>query len=62
MKLLLVSVTAAIVLWGCASSEQLAANEDAKCQAYGFSPGAYGYPECRMNLDMLRQQAQKHTW
>ena len=60
MRLLIIAV-AAMMLSGCASRQQLAANDDAKCQSYGFTPGRAGYPECRMNLDLSRQPARQQA-
>ena len=48
-----------VALAGCTSSErsaQIAANEDAACQSYGFKPGSDAYVNCRTQLAATRQQ------
>ena len=34
-----------------------AANDEAKCQSFGFRPGSDSYAQCRMNLDSQRNAA-----
>ena len=46
-----------MMLAGCASAAQVAAIDDNKCQSYGFAPGSEGYAQCRMTMDVQRQQA-----
>jgi hypothetical protein len=50
-------IATAVTLTGCANAGQLAANDDDKCQSYGFAPGTQGYAQCRMSMDASRQQA-----
>jgi hypothetical protein len=32
----------------------IAANDDARCQSFGFQPASDGYAQCRMNMDNQR--------
>lgn len=45
---------ALLALSGCASAEQIAAADNAKCQSFGATPGTPTYVECRMEQDRLR--------
>jgi hypothetical protein len=47
----------ALALEGCVTTEQQLAIDDQQCHSYGFAGGTQGYAQCRMNLDMQRQQA-----
>jgi hypothetical protein len=47
----------ALALEGCATTEQQLATDDQQCHSYGFVAGSQGYAQCRMSLDMQRQQA-----
>src|SRR5262249_10292122 len=55
----------AAMLVGCANEAeqrgQAAANDDARCQSYGVSPGSPGYVQCRMNMDNLRAQNEQQN-
>jgi len=47
----------AVLLAGCASAEQIAAQQDRTCQSYGMLPGTPEYGACRMQLaDVQRAQ------
>jgi expansin (peptidoglycan-binding protein) len=50
-------IASAALLASCASSAELAAADDSKCQSYGFALGSEGYAQCRMTMDTQRQQA-----
>jgi transcriptional regulator with XRE-family HTH domain len=45
-------------LVGCATPEQLAKADDAKCRSYGSEAGSDAYVQCRAALDAARTQAQ----
>jgi hypothetical protein len=52
-----------LFLAGCASKPpeaalDIAAQDDAKCQAYGLKPGSPEYEKCRTKLADLRAQAE----
>jgi hypothetical protein len=47
----------ALMLASCASRPPVAAIDDDKCKNYGFAPGSDAYAQCRMSLDVSRQQA-----
>lgn len=44
-------------LIGCATAEETASQDDAKCASYGASSGSPGYASCRVTLDQGRRQA-----
>jgi hypothetical protein len=46
----------AAALAGCASAEQIAAADDAKCIGYGFTKGTDSFARCRLALDTSRQE------
>jgi hypothetical protein len=52
-----VYVLICLALGGCATAEQLAAEDDAKCTAYGANHGSPAYVQCRSQLDAARTQA-----
>lgn len=46
-----------LALAGCGpTTAELAAQDTAKCENYGFTPGSQGFASCRMHLDQHRQQ------
>lgn len=51
-----IAALALLALTGCASQQQIAANDDATCQSYGAVPGSNAYIQCRMQRDGIRQQ------
>jgi hypothetical protein len=57
MRIWIALMAIATTLAGCVSAAQLAAGDDSKCKSYGFTSGSPGYAQCRMNLDLQRQQA-----
>lgn len=50
------AILLALLLAGCASRQEIAADDDATCQSYGAQPGSNAYVECRMRRDNIRQQ------
>lgn len=46
------------MLGGCASSEQIAAQQDRTCQSYGMLPGTPEYAACRVQLAQMQQAQQ----
>lgn len=42
-------------LSGCATAEQLQAQDDAQCQSYGAAPTTTAYTYCRTQLEQARQ-------
>lgn len=50
------AILLAFLLAGCASRQELAADDDATCQSYGVQPGSQAYVQCRMQRDGIRQQ------
>jgi hypothetical protein len=48
---------ATLPLCACASSAQLATNDDPICQSYGAEPGTRAYVQCRMGQGQERAQA-----
>jgi hypothetical protein len=54
-------VMATCVLASCASHTERATaratTDDDKCRSYGFIAGSDGYAQCRMAMDIQRQQA-----
>jgi len=54
---LAIAFTSAVLLASCASRVPAAAIDDDKCRSYGFVPGSDGYAQCRMSMDISRQQA-----
>ena len=65
MKSLFVSVVISMLLAGSANAGLLrdlfGPNDDQRCQSYGFRPGSQGYAQCRMTLDIQRQQERKNA-
>jgi hypothetical protein len=51
------AIALAGLLGGCVSAQQLAAQDDAKCQSYGAAPGTPAYANCRVQLDTTRTTA-----
>lgn len=47
---MVVFALAALGVVGCASPEQIAAQDDAQCRSYGVRPGMPQYVNCRMML------------
>ena len=52
-RTLLLLVTSAVLLGGCAA--QLAARDDSVCRSYGAVRGDPSYVSCRMQQEQLRQ-------
>lgn len=50
------AVVLSLVLAGCASRQEIAADDDATCRSYGAAPGSQAYIQCRMQRDGIRQQ------
>jgi hypothetical protein len=49
---ILVALTVAAMLCGCANSpEQIAAAQDEKCRSFGAQPGTQPYLNCRLQLE-----------
>ncbi|MDI3306836.1 MAG: hypothetical protein QJR07_07000 [Acetobacteraceae bacterium] len=46
-----------LMLSGCVSEEQIAADDRAKCQSYGFQPGTDGFANCMMQRESARWAA-----
>lgn len=44
-----------IILSGCVTAQDIAANDDDACQSYGAEPGSQAYFQCRMAKDNQRQ-------
>jgi hypothetical protein len=65
MKILFFSVVVSILLVGSANAGLLrdlfGPNDDQRCQSYGFHHGSQGYAQCRMTLDLQRQQDHKNA-
>jgi hypothetical protein len=59
VKTWFILVVIALVLVNCASQRaaERAATDADKCSSYGFKPGSDAYAQCRMTLDIQRQQA-----
>jgi hypothetical protein len=53
----ILAFTLAAPLASCASPAPVTAIDDDKCKSYGFTPGTDPYAQCRMSLDVSRQQA-----
>lgn len=45
------------LLASCVSRAPVATIDADKCKSYGFTPGTDQYAQCRMSLDISRQQA-----
>ena len=60
MKHLIALTAVVILIAGCASQEQKAAQqaaaEDAQCQSYGARPGTDAYIQCRLSLSQQHAQ------
>lgn len=54
MKALIVTVSAVILLAGCATSEQVALQDDATCQGWGAAAGSSDYAACRTAITQKR--------
>ena len=50
-----------LVLSGCASRQELAVNDDAKCQSYGLKFGTPEYAQCRQNTEEQRQENRRQA-
>jgi hypothetical protein len=50
---LLLTLTA---LAACVSPEQIAAEDQAYCIRYGFTPGTQGHAQCMLTVAQMRQQ------
>lgn len=50
----MVLILGALTLAGCKTTEQLVAEDDAKCLSYGVAKGSPPYVECRMRLETQR--------
>src|SRR5262249_2105630 len=50
------AIAIALMLAGCASSQQLAQTGDEKCRTDGLKPGTPEYDKCRTAFDAARQQ------
>jgi hypothetical protein len=61
MRIWIACIAIATTLAGCVSAAQLAAGDDSKCKSYGFTLGSPGYAQCRMSLDVQRQQAAREV-
>lgn len=48
----------ATVLEGCASAEQIAAQQDRTCQSYGMLSGTPEYADCRIQLAEIQRAQQ----
>ena len=61
MKLVLVLIATSMLLGGCATAAERAAQradrDNAKCAGYGFKPGTEAFAQCRMTQDVERQRA-----
>lgn len=55
------AVILALALCGCATPEQIAAMDDAKCTSLGAPPGSEGYATCRLAADYYRRQEQANA-
>jgi hypothetical protein len=51
------------LLGGCATGPLLTAEQrdDQKCQSYGFRSGGQAYAQCRMTLDLNRQERRRNA-
>ena len=62
MKSLFVSIVVSMLLVGSANAGILRELlglpnvDDQRCQSYGFRPGTQGYANCRLTLEVSRQQ------
>ena len=57
MVLCCLAVVSASMLGGCTTAVQQAAIDEQQCQSYGFVSGTQTFAQCRMTLDVQRQQA-----
>jgi hypothetical protein len=51
-----IAAIAVASLAGCASPQQLGAQDDSACQSYGAIPGTPAYSDCRLRLAEMRNQ------
>jgi len=56
MRFVVPALLSVLMLSGCVSSEQLAAQDDNKCQSYGAAPGSQDYVQCRMWAETERRK------
>lgn len=66
MRLVILASLLLGLLSGCASlsgpsPEELRANDQATCAAYGFKPGTDTYAYCMMQLDQVHRQESKEA-
>jgi len=58
-------LAAAFFLVGCQTTrptpEQISAEQDAKCQSFGYQKGSTGYASCRQSLYMEEQRQREQT-
>jgi hypothetical protein len=51
------ALTLASASYATQCAAESAATDDDRCRSYGFIPGSDGYAQCRMQVDVQRQQA-----
>ncbi|MDE3060217.1 MAG: hypothetical protein KGJ06_04335 [Pseudomonadota bacterium] len=63
-----IALISALFLSGCASPQEiamqkqmLAQQDSATCQSYGFEPGGEGFANCRLQLELARQQRESYA-
>jgi opacity protein-like surface antigen len=59
MRTFLLLALPALLLAGCVSAEDMAAQDDNQCKSYGAAQGSDTYVQCRMWAQSQRQQAQQ---
>lgn len=53
---MLVLVLVLMFLGGCATEEELAAEDAARCESFGFEAGTEAFANCRLHLYALRNR------
>ncbi len=57
----LIFLVLALLLSGCATTEEQHASDDSSCRAYGFKDGTDGFSNCLMRLDAQRKANQRRA-
>lgn len=58
---LAVLATAAILLAGCQTAEEVRANDENRCASYGFRPRTDAFAECLQRIDLDRRQSLRES-
>lgn len=53
-RAVLVTLFLSVFIGGCATEEEMAARDAARCESFGFKPGTEAYSNCRLQLYSVR--------